>query len=130
VLIKSSGKKFLFTVWFGERYDDDEDVYEEKLRLFANDQEYDSIVAALHNWDYVIAERFSQRLKIKSYNLGMVRLAKRCNTLCLAKMSGKGAPDFTEEINDVTTVYGMMKDCIERAFGEEAGKPVKHRLNH
>ena len=109
---------------------DSEDVYEEKLRLFANDQEYDSIVSALHNWDYVVAERFSQRLKIKSYNLGMVRLAKMCNTLCLAIMTGKGAPDLTEEINDVTLVYGMMRECIDRAFGEEVGKPVKHRLNH
>ncbi len=98
------------------RNSDDEDIYEEKLRLFANDQEYDAIVSALHNWDYVIAERFSQRLKIKSYNLGMIRLAKKCNTLCLAIMSGKGAPDFTEEINDVTAVYGMMRDCINRAF--------------
>lgn len=96
--------------------------------MFANDREYDSIVSALHDWDYVIAERCSQRLKIKSYNLGMVRLAKRCNTLCLAIISGKGAPDFTEEINDVTAVYGMMKDCIERAFGEKSGKPVKRRL--
>lgn len=109
---------------------DDENVYEEKLRLFANDKEYVSIVSALHKWDYVLAERFSQRLKIKSYNLGMVRLAKTCNTLCLAIMSGKGSPDFKEEINDVTLVYGMMRDCIDRAFGEEVGEPVKRRLNH
>jgi hypothetical protein len=64
----------------------------------------------------VTAERYSQRLKIKSYNLGMVRLAKKCDVLSLAILSGKGAPDFTESINDVTAVYGMMMDCIDRAF--------------
>ncbi|MEA4939237.1 MAG: hypothetical protein VB091_06595 [Christensenella sp.] len=36
--------------------------------------------------------------------------------LCLAITTGKGAPDFTEAINDVSAVYGMMKDCIGRAF--------------
>ncbi len=64
----------------------------------------------------MLAERYSQRLKIKSYNLGMVRLAKKCDMLCLAITTGKGAPDFTEAINDVSAVYGMMKDCIGRAF--------------
>ena len=64
----------------------------------------------------MLAERYSQRLKIKSYNLGMVRLAKKCDMLCLAITTGKGTPDFTEAINDVSAVYGMMKDCIARAF--------------
>ena len=98
------------------RNSDDEDIYEEKLRLFANDQEYASIIAALKNRDYVMAERFSQRLKIKSYNLGMVRLAKKCDILCHAILNRKGAPEFTESINDVTVVYGMMMDCIDQAF--------------
>jgi hypothetical protein len=95
---------------------DDEDVYEKRLRAFANDKEYGSLIAALKNRDYVTAERYSQRLKIKSYNLGMIRLAKKCDMLCLAILSGKGAPDFAEAINDVTAVYGMMMDCIDRAF--------------
>lgn len=63
-----------------------------------------------------MAEQYSNRLKIKSYNLGMVRLAKMCDELCLAILSGKGAPSFTEQVNDVKTVYGIMRDCIDRAF--------------
>ena len=74
------------------------------------------MLGALKNRDYVLAERYSQRLKIKSYNLGMVRLAKKCDLLCQAIATGKGAPDFTEAINDVTAVYGMMMECIGHAF--------------
>lgn len=109
------------------RNSDDEDVYESQLRLFASDRDYGAIVAALEKRDYVRAGRYSQRLKIKSYNLGMVRLAKKCDTLCLAILSGKGAPDFKESMTDVTAVYGMMQECIERAFGEKTEKPDKHR---
>ncbi|MEA4914476.1 MAG: hypothetical protein VB061_07895 [Christensenella sp.] len=39
--------------------------------------------------------------------------------MCLAIKSGKGAPDFTEAFNDVKAVYGMMRDCIDRAFIEK-----------
>ena len=101
------------------RNSDDEDVYEKRQRLFASDKEYGSLLAALKNRDYMLAERYSQRLKIKSYNLGMVRLAKKCDILCHAIVNGKGAPEFTESINDVTAVYGMMMDCIDRAFRAE-----------
>lgn len=102
------------------RNSDDEDVYEKMLRLFASDKEYGSLLAALKNRDYMLAERYSQRLKIKSYNLGMVRLAKKCDMLCLTITTGKGAPDFTEAINDVTAVYGMMMECIGHAFPAQA----------
>lgn len=98
------------------RNTDDEDVYEKKLRIFAKDRLYNSIMVALNCHDYIMAEQFSNRLRIKSYNLGMVRLAKQCAELCLAIQSGKGAPLFAEEVNDVTSVYGTMQDCIERAL--------------
>ena len=102
------------------RNSNDEDVYEIRLRSFANDEDYDSIRSALSRRDYVSAEQSSNRLKIKSYNLGMVRLAKKCDELRLAILSGKDAPNFAEQMNDVTVVYGIMRDCINRAFFEPA----------
>ncbi len=95
---------------------DDEDIYEKKLRLFADDHEFDAILSALNRRDYIRAERCSNRLKIKSYNLGMVRLAKKCDELRLAILSGKDAPFFTEQMKDLTAVYGIMRDCIDQAF--------------
>jgi HPt (histidine-containing phosphotransfer) domain-containing protein len=109
------------------RNDGDEDLYEKNLRAFASDKSYGSIVSALQNMDFSMADRFSQRLKIKAYNLGMVRLAKYCDTLCLAIQSGRGAPAFTEEMRDVTTVYKIMMDCITRAFMEPSEKTTALR---
>ena len=108
---------------------DDEDAYERRLRLFANDREYDAIVAALNNRDPILAEKRLNRLKIKSYNLGMVRLAKNCDELRLAILSGKDATTIAELLRDVTTVYGLMQDCMDRAFPMEGAKAVKHRIN-
>ncbi len=105
----------------------DEDIYEKNLRAFTRDQEYGSIVTALQKSDFYAAERYSQRLKIKSYNLGMVRLAKYCDALCIAMQSGKGAPDYVQEMNDVTTVYGMMKECVVKAFSDTVKSPAKNR---
>ena len=105
----------------------DEDLYEKNLRAFVNDHDYGSIVSALQNSNFYLAERYSQRLKIKSYNLGMVRLAKYCDTLCVAMQSGRGAPDYTEEMKDVTTLYGMMKECVGRAFLETSARTEKAR---
>lgn len=102
------------------RNSNDEDVYEIQLRSFAEDQEYDSILSALSRRDYILAEQCSNRLKIKSYNLGMIRLAKKCDDLRLAILSGKDAPNFAEQVNDLTVVYGIMRECIDHAFFEQA----------
>lgn len=99
-----------------QRNSDDEDAYEKRLRSFAKDRLYDSIVMALNNRDYFMAEQFSNRLLIKSYNLGMVRLANRCDELRIAMLNGKGSPLFSDEISNVTAVYRSMRDCINRAF--------------
>jgi len=108
----------------------DEDVYEERLRAFIHDRDYDRIIAAIERRDFLRAERVAQRLKIKAYNLGMVRLAKNCDTLCLAIQDGKGAPEFSDAINDVTVVYEIMRDCLDRAFSPKAEKPTKGRLSY
>jgi hypothetical protein len=111
------------------RHSDDEDAYEKKLRVFADDREYDAIVAALNQRDYTLAEKRLNRLKIKSYNLGMVRLAKNCDELRLAILSGKDASFVADLLKDVTTVYGIMRECIDRAFHTEGAKTAKHRIN-
>jgi hypothetical protein len=52
----------------------------------------------------------------------MVRLAKCCDSLCVAIQQGKGGPDFHEEMGELTTVYCMMRECIQKAFSEELSK--------
>ena len=101
------------------RFFGDEDLYEVYLRAFSRDKSYTSLVFALRQLDYFNTDRYAQRLKIKSYNLGMVRLAKSCDTLSLALQSGKGAPLFTDEMNDLTTVYTLMRECIDKAFAQD-----------
>ncbi len=105
----------------------DEDKYEKHLRAFVRDREYDSIVSALNDGNYIAAGHFSQRLRNKSYNLGMVRLAKYCDVMCLAMQTGGNAPDYAQAMRDVTMVYGTMKDCINRAFSLEEDNSVKER---
>jgi hypothetical protein len=100
------------------RFSGDEDLYEVYLRAFSRDKAYQSLLFALRQFDIYHANRYAQRLKIKSYNLGMVRLAKSCDTLSLALQSGKGAPLFTDEMNDLTTVYTLMRECIGKAFAK------------
>ena len=107
------------------RYAGDEDVYEKNLRRFAGDLDFAAIESSLKAGDYYKAELLSQRLKLKSYNLGMIRLAKSCEALSLSIQSGKGAPGFETEMRDVTVVYGIMRECIDKAFTEEAQKPPK-----
>jgi len=107
------------------RFSGDEDEYEKHLRAFARDRDYGAIVSSLGSGEYYKAERYAQRLKIKSYNLGMVRLAKHCESLSQAIRAGKGAPGFQEEMNDLAAVYGIMKDCIGKAFAEEKVKTAK-----
>lgn len=109
------------------RFSDDEDLYETHLRAFSRDKSYTSLLKALRQSDLFQANRYAQLLKIKSYNLGMVRLAKSCDTLSLALQSGKGAPAFTDEINDVTVVYKLMKECIGKAFFQEDAMFEKNR---
>jgi hypothetical protein len=105
----------------------DEDLYEKNLRQFAGDLDYNAIVTALKAGDYYLAERFAQRLKLKSYNLGMVRLSKSCDALCLSIQAGRGAPEFQTEMRDVTVVYGIMRECIDKAFSDAEAKPAKDR---
>lgn len=107
------------------RFSGDEDAYEKHLRAFARDRDYNAIVSSINSGEYYKAERYAQRLKIKSYNLGMVRLAKYCESLSQAIQTGKGAPAFQEEMRDLTAVYGIMKECIGKAFAEEKVKPAK-----
>ncbi|HRX58913.1 MAG TPA: hypothetical protein P5075_09085 [Eubacteriales bacterium] len=101
------------------RFSGDEDLYEKHLKRFLNDRYFGAIKASLGSGNYLQAERFSQKLKVKSYHLGMVRLAKCCDALCTAIRLGKGTPDFPEEMRELAIVYGMMQDCIQKAFFTE-----------
>ncbi|MEA4869027.1 MAG: hypothetical protein VB062_00160 [Christensenella sp.] len=103
----------------------DEDVYEKNLRRFAGDLDYSAIVSSIQTGDYYKAGLLAQRLKIKAYNLGMVRLAKSCDALSQSIQAGKGAPGFESDMRDLTVVYGIMRECIDRAFAEETEKPPR-----
>ena len=103
----------------------DEDAYEKSLRRFAGDLDFAAIESSLKAGDYLKADLLAQRLRIKAYNLGMVRLAKSCDALSQSIKIGKGAPGFDNEIRDLGVVYGIMRECIDRAFAEEVEKPAK-----
>jgi len=109
------------------RFSGDEDLYEKHLKRFLSDKYFCAINAALAKGSYSLAERYSQKLKVKSYHLGMVRLAKCCDSLCSAIRLGKGSPDFQEEMHELSTVYSMMKDCIHKAFFEDAPAKLRGR---
>ncbi len=100
------------------RFNGNEDLYESYLRQFPKDTSCETIAAALKAGDVRGAESASQALKVKSYNLGMVRLAKSCDALCLAIKQGKGLPDFADVMNEVSVVFNVMKRCIIKAFPE------------
>ncbi len=100
------------------RFSGNEDLYEKHLRRFPDDKYYGAILTALKNRDFSKAARYAHKLKVKAYNMGMVRLAIGCDSLCTAIQQGKGGPDFAEEIREVTIVYDMMNECIQKAFAE------------
>jgi nitroreductase len=101
------------------RFSGNEELYEKHLRRFLSDAHYAAIAGALGKGSFAKAAGYARRLKLKSYNLGMIRLAKACDALCIAIQQGKGEPDFQEEMREVAIVYDMMKECIQKAFSEQ-----------
>lgn len=100
------------------RFSGSEDLYEKNLKEFLSDTYYASITTALKDGNFLEVMYNSQKLKVKAFNLGMVRLTIACDSLCTAIQQGKAELNFPEEMREISIVYDMMRECIQKAFAD------------
>lgn len=83
------------------------------LRKFAENGDYDNLLAALQEKRYEDAFRFSHNLKGMSLNLELTELCRTSDALCNLFRDGKTTDDYQNELDAVTVEYKKIVDAVK-----------------